>query len=229
MRFAVLSDIHAEEGKEYEKYLENIEDVDILVLAGDICTVERIDLLEDLLMYACENYAHVIWVPGNHEYRGVTCWMHMDDELREVAERVTAVGNGQVHFLNASSITVNDMRFIGATLWTNAGWDRREDRDAHIPANVRQRLHYQHLAYLARADKRNAVVITHHPPFDGPRREFSEYYYNTLESLTRDVGVWVYGHLHDGQDLMIGTCRVVCNPVGMLKEARPFRYRVVDV
>lgn len=232
----IVSDLHAEEnGKmsSLSKYLKKVKGASILILAGDVCTYEKYDRLYSILLQSVQEYEHVLYVPGNHDYRGVDTSnpLTIDIPFRKLANDINSRGFGTLHFLNCSKLTLlierQEIVFLGTTLWTNAGWDRNEDRDYHIPSNVRQSLHLLQTSWLVHELnhllQQNVVVITHHPPFCREFVAHSEYYYNRLESITRKVNVWVYGHLHDGVDFTIGNCKMICNPIGTRKEKRSFR------
>jgi len=66
MKLYAISDLHLDhkENREALAYMPAYPD-DWLILAGDICaTVEQLD---DALATFSRLFAHVIWVPGNHE------------------------------------------------------------------------------------------------------------------------------------------------------------------
>ncbi len=68
-------------GIERVRHLFKITNADVLVLAGDICSIadREFDNLKflDFLKYVCPKYKYVLHVAGNHEYytntiRGIT-------------------------------------------------------------------------------------------------------------------------------------------------------------
>lgn len=83
------------------------EDVDVVVLAGDIG--EWTNGLE--WARARFNNKEIIYVPGNHEY--------YDSDLSIIdAMRLKANELG-IHLLDNDAVIISGVRFLGATLWTN--------------------------------------------------------------------------------------------------------------
>lgn len=52
---------------------------------------------------------------------------------------------------------------------------------------------------------------------------------NTLENMAKMAKTWIYGHLHNGTDFTIDGCSMMCNPVGMLKEKRPYTSKYLSL
>lgn len=83
-------------------------DADVLVLAGDIhdgCKgIERFQ--------SWKLGTDVIYVAGNHEYYG-----HVyRSKQAQIQARANGVG---IHFLERSAVVIKNVRFLGATLWTD--------------------------------------------------------------------------------------------------------------
>jgi predicted phosphodiesterase len=135
MRIAVASDIHLE----FEDLIiENTESSDVLVLAGDILIAEDLhnhpapsqpyteDKLKQLgkrqlkaqqyrdFIERCSlQFPHVVIIAGNHEfYHGR--WNSSIDHLYEEYSKYH-----NVHFLEDDKFVLDDVVFVGGTLWTN--------------------------------------------------------------------------------------------------------------
>lgn len=104
MRALVLSDLHLE----FSHFEAPQVDADIVILAGDISTKLR------GVRWAAESFKEtpVLYVPGNHEYYGGAI-PQFDDKLRSAA-----VGSS-VHVLQNDSATIEGVKFLGTTLWTD--------------------------------------------------------------------------------------------------------------
>lgn len=146
-KVAYASDLHLEFTKvseycltEFEKSLAtfaNPGDVDVLILAGDICLAEDlarhpIDLVEPFdkrdsyravlatlyrrfFRYVASQYQTVLYVAGNHEsYKG-----NQDETIKILRDALAPVAPN-VRVMDNDSIRINDVLFIGATLWTDA-------------------------------------------------------------------------------------------------------------
>ena len=134
MKIAVCSDLHLE----FEDIiLKNDEGADVLILSGDIMIAEDlhnhppvvtnpyapyIDLgsrqkkaqqFRDFLSRCSFQFPHVIYIAGNHEfYHGR--WKGSLDHLRETCSLYP-----NVYFLENDIKVINEVSFIGATLWTD--------------------------------------------------------------------------------------------------------------
>lgn len=114
MKLRVLSDLH----NEFDVFEIPPMDGDqntVLILAGDIdLTKHRFNLIE-FLTKASKQFRDVIYVFGNHEfYRG---YIQTDRSRIKTALFLESICN--VHILEDSSIVIDDVMFIGSTLWTS--------------------------------------------------------------------------------------------------------------
>jgi predicted phosphodiesterase len=134
MKIAVCSDLHLE----FEDIiLKNDEDADVLILSGDIMIAEdlhnhppvvtnpyapyielgsrqkKAQQFRDFLSRCSFQFPHVIYIAGNHEfYHGR--WKGSLDHLRETCSLYP-----NVYFLENDIKVIDEVSFIGATLWTD--------------------------------------------------------------------------------------------------------------
>ena len=126
LRINSVSDLHLEfykaEGIDFPR-LSYSEDLDVLVLAGDIITSSRNGVPEDFTDWIIEQgkYAkHVIYIPGNHEYyKG-----RRDKFARIVKERFKGTN---INFLLNDSVVIDGVRFIGTDLFSDHKIGIRKD------------------------------------------------------------------------------------------------------
>ena len=104
MKLRILSDLHLE----FAAWRPPQADEDVVVLAGDIHEGRA------GIAWARQYFRDrpIIYVPGNHEYYGRDI-----DDLRE-GLRESARSHG-VHLLDGDEAIIDDVRFCGATLWTD--------------------------------------------------------------------------------------------------------------
>ena len=125
MRVALVSDVHLEFG-----FLDirNTENADVLILSGDILVASALrerdisEIMEgkghserfhQFFRQACDEFKHVVYVMGNHEhYDG-------DFALTEIRIRSHLGYLKNLHFLEKETVTIDDVTFIGGTLWTD--------------------------------------------------------------------------------------------------------------
>lgn len=121
MRINIASDIHLEFGTIEFK---NTEGADALILSGDICVAthlgnkddddKRSREIHDFFEMCCNEYDNVIYIVGNHEhYNGdfQRTIPHLKEHLSSYLENL--------HILDKAVVTINDVTFIGGTLWTD--------------------------------------------------------------------------------------------------------------
>lgn len=136
MKIKVVSDLHLEFS---DINIKNDEGCDVLVLSGDILvasdlyehpetsygmysTVNLADLgrrqqsavrFRDFLKRVSFQFPHVVYVAGNHEFYHFR-WFQTLDVLREECARFP-----NIYFLEQDCKKIDDVTFIGGTLWTD--------------------------------------------------------------------------------------------------------------
>ncbi|WP_269620628.1 metallophosphoesterase [Zhongshania sp. BJYM1] len=109
LKIHVSSDLHLE--FDANAAPEFPEEADVIILAGDIWLAD--DVPDYVIRVATDHpNAHVILVLGNHEYY----YQNYHDVLPSIKSTLAAVSNASV--LENESIIINDVLFLGCTLWT---------------------------------------------------------------------------------------------------------------
>ena len=108
MRIQILSDLHLEFPGNTIPPLA--PDAELVILAGDLAPVVTHRVRDVAARWAGAD--QILYVPGNHEYYGSEIGL----ARRELARQCLEHG---VTLLDPGGITVDDVRFIGATLWTD--------------------------------------------------------------------------------------------------------------
>lgn len=127
MLIHVLSDLHVEFSPFTPNSYASIA-ADVVVLAGDI------HLGVKGITWARKSFPDkpIVYVAGNHEFYGYH-WHKLLDQLREEARAQ------DVYFLENDSVTINGVRFLGATLWTDFqyfGLSRRSQAMRAVESNL---------------------------------------------------------------------------------------------
>lgn len=104
----LLSDLHLE-GSNIDTL--NNPGWDCLVIAGDLST--DLSLLDRFFAYKVPTDIPIIYVLGNHEYEGRR-FNKVVEMYREVLKPFE-----HVHLLDNESVIIDNIKFIGSTLWTN--------------------------------------------------------------------------------------------------------------
>jgi predicted phosphodiesterase len=124
VKIQLVSDVHLEFG--HKVVLDNAG-ADVLVLAGDICSARHLVKPDDEFMPlpierknalnffkdCSEKFNHVVYIMGNHEH-----YKHTFNDTAKVL-RECLFGLPNIHFLDNEDVVLDDVKFIGATLWTD--------------------------------------------------------------------------------------------------------------
>jgi Icc-related predicted phosphoesterase len=218
------------------------EGADILVIAGDVTNGNNRHIAKDFINEKCEEFEHVIMVPGNHEYY-----------CREIRE-VDLYWKTNAHLAKNFVYLTRDYwihpdaeyMFHGCTLWSDISnpIDRYCVANsladfgtiAGMTPNVYQCLHQQDKMWLDDnltmfKDDFKHVVITHHAPHWYSLHERFKYADNNAGFITdldwmfvkHKIKLWMHGHVHNSFDYHVCGTRVVCNPAGYGYENREFK------
>lgn len=264
MRIKIISDLHLE-----FSYTEipNTELADVLILSGDIVVAEYLhqhnkiyphvidsDDFDQLSRkqksaayfrkffdHCSQQYKHVIYVAGNHEFYDGKFFKAIEYLKAEIALYPN------IYFLENNTEVIDNVAFIGATIWTDLnrrdpltlfGVERaitdykaiRNDKQGYRPLTAADTVHRhsKSVEYIksAAAEHQNltCVVVGHHSPcFKSVPEQFADdhvingAYHSDLTDIMLDypqIKLWTHGHIHSTADYHIGECRVVCNPRG---------------
>lgn len=233
MKIQFLSDLHNEFYRPGPIPPIEQTEADVVVLAGDI------DIGLNGLRWAMNEAERLgktlLFVAGNHEF------YHHDiellDEMREFAASCE-----KVPFLENDEFIINDVRFLGCTLWTDyrAAGDQvlsmmevqQSLSDHHVISNGERlflpedalKLHHESRAWLegllSQPFDGKTVVVTHHAPHllcqhpSFPLNAIATAFLSDLSDLVEMADVWCFGHTHSNLDVYAGKCRVISNQRG---------------
>ncbi len=187
MKIQLVSDLHLEFA---DINIQNVGDTDVLILSGDIMVASKVNLpnseygirFRDFLKRVSFQFPHVVYVAGNHEFYSDGKFFAGIDELREAC----AV-HDNVYFLERDCKVIDDVVFVGGTLWTDmnrfdpltlhAVRDMLNDYRATVndragyrklkPADTvdRHRETVQYIKHIISENKdKRCVVVGHHSP-----------------------------------------------------------------
>ena len=108
MRVQILSDLHVEFDGNLIPALA--PDAELIILAGDLAPVHTRRVGDIAKRWAGAD--RILYVPGNHEFYG----SDIEVAERELARQCLEHG---VTLLDRGAVTIDGIRFIGATLWTD--------------------------------------------------------------------------------------------------------------
>lgn len=203
MKLAIASDIHLEFG---DLFIQNDQNADVLILSGDIAIAQDLhdhpepevpyppaiiktlgtrqfnaQVIRDFLKRCSFQFPHVIYIAGNHEFYHGKFHASLEDLSAECSKFTN------VYFLEDQIKVIDDITFIGATLWTdmnkgdpltlhtvadmmndfktirndNLGYTKL--RPVHVMDRHRKSLEYIRTVIGEKSDQK-FVVVAHHAP-----------------------------------------------------------------
>jgi Icc-related predicted phosphoesterase len=230
------SDLHREfEGCSLEALRMPIDPhASLLVLAGDIHN--DIGAIDPWIRELTAQLP-VVMVAGNHEF------YQREFDAQRAALALWAETIPDFHFLDNSAVTLNGVRVIGATFWSD--FDRGDpaliaeaglmmtdyavitDGSATLGSLQPSRIYQEHLrsaafieGELAGRGSRRAIVVTHHAPSHrstgSKEPRWDKLYGSDYEQLMRNYApaLWVHGHVHESLEYRVADTVVACNPRG---------------
>lgn len=262
MRIKLVSDLHLEIS---DVDIPNNENCDVLVLSGDILTAqdlhdhprqswveskqylgkagklrpERSDRFRNFLQRCSDNFPHVIYVAGNHEFYSGT-WLATIDYIREECNHWP-----NIYFLEKDVKVIDGMPFLGCTLWADLNKGNpvtmhivsKELNDYRIirheglgytklrAAHTMER-HQEHVTWLKQTvpQYERCVVVGHMGPshlsiHERYKNDFhlNGAYCSDLSEFILDhpqIKLWTQGHTHHAFEYKLGETLVACNPRG---------------
>lgn len=234
----IASDLHIEyqNDEKVDPYEYITPSSDILILAGDIGSLYKLEQLYDFLYIISKDFKYVLYVPGNHEYYKPCDYnsIHMK-ELKNIFEKLEHEISNLI-VLDQKCVQIGNVCIAGATLWSDIQCDLPKYivRIHNITKSKYMDMFAEDLEYITDViqycnnKKIKLVCVTHHPPTmkvckgrTNNRNKFESLYGSNLDHMlnTNDVDTWVCGHVHDNFDFVTdGGTRLVSNQKGKPKD-----------
>ena len=244
LKISVASDLHLEYYKDWKSKIPRFDqDSDVVILAGDISTGDR---LYEGVREIAKNHPHseIVVVAGNHEY--YDC--EYSARLREMREEFSDIE--RAHLLENDALQIKGYHILGCTLWTGFDilgetlTDVSKDYCRHRISDF-QAIQFQDglldpddiirfynnsrnwlAQQLATKECSKCIVITHFPPCEetshpgfGISTMTSYFQANCIDLIDEyQPALWIYGHNHWSQDTGIGKTRLYSNQLGYPSE-----------
>ena len=251
MKIRYASDLHVDLNTRYfgvseQEILEklNLDDMDMLILAGDTAEFPLNLKFIDLIM---ANYPKlkIIEIPGNHLYYSCVDRNRSMNEIDMACELYADI-HDNYYFLNKHKVVIDGITFIGAIMWTkcggHAGYQMKIARSLndfrYILTNKKQLITPLDMAKRCEnarkficstlnKTKGKCVVITHHAPYFEYCSDISHAFGINLDKslcrLKHYPEYWIFGHTHINKDKDLvyknGTIKCICNQFGYKGES----------
>ena len=223
MRIQYISDIHLEF---YENSFPKLVPIaPILCLCGDIGTPEKENYTQ-FLEWTSNNYKHVFIITGNHEYYSKTSYDDINNMIENIVKKYY-----NITFLNRGVKKLDNYTFIGCTLWSElpkniSYYQIKEYNDFRkirgLRPDIYNSLYKKDYEFLEKCIEKydNIICLTHHLP--SPKLIHDKYknlpyfmFASNLEHLIKsNVKLWLCGHSHLGNTVLINDTLCSLNPFG---------------
>ncbi len=222
--FQYVSDLHLETNNNL-KYSELISpnNNNYLILAGDICPLYILPL--DFLEWCSKNFKKVFYIPGNHEYWGIT--IEVGNKLfKKICDACGVIG------LNNQYYDGDDFRILGTTMWTQIPLNLTHTIENkisdykyisnHCVTNT-NKMHKESINFISNQLSKNKknIVVTHHGPVreicSAPkyRGQITNVSYSAdCIDLVGKCDFWIFGHTHYCINFFVNKCQVSSNCKG---------------
>lgn len=117
MKLRIMSDLHTE-FHDYKVVPMPDDKETVLVLAGDIGCIHHSSssaALRSFIIDCSNRFRHVIWVMGNHEHYHGSLLLTQ----HKIRDMLVACELHNVSLLENENVVIDDVTFVGATLWTD--------------------------------------------------------------------------------------------------------------
>lgn len=232
----IVSDLHIEyKNDEIPDPLSLIKPkADILILAGDIGSLYKIEQLKGFLTRLCVYFKNVLYIPGNHEFYMVPNDKYLPLSMTQLTYRLYLLEKEipNLYILNQSSVIINNICIAGCTLWSKPEINIPKFivRINGMTTSLYEQKYQSDLRYInkmikyCKVNNLKLVVATHHcPTYDVLKNSYKEndrfvsLYVSKLDYLltANNIDTWIAGHTHKNFDFVTkdGT-RIVSNQKG---------------
>ena len=232
MRIQIISDLHLEKINNNEiNGLDYINPTgDILILAGDIGSLYKINQLTFFFNSITSHFKYIIYVPGNNEYYTINGIPKLKlHELNGILYNLCSKFQN-ISILNNDSIIINNYLFIGSILFSNIDYKLPKFfRIYGMDSNLYNRKNENNIKYIKKMiniyetqykqhiPKIIPIIITHYPPskqcYNG-NSYYDTMYYNHLDELFNKNLIWIYGHSDLNMNKYILNTMIISNQRG---------------
>ena len=227
---------------------------DYLLIAGDTSDYiehpQKTDLYESLI-HLGNNYKHVYFIDGNHEFQPNR--LNVEEIKEDIIECIDPLDN--VHYIPVQENIIGNVGIVGANGWWDYTFDGVDPETCLLDWKEREgfkmdtEILRHFFPYLAKLDAENLeqqikniydkvdkiVVVTHvacHPDmctshYPGPKKRNGLYgnamFMPIAEKYADKIKYWINGHSHDHAEASRYGIKFISNPRG-----RPYDFNRID-
>ncbi|PZP51710.1 MAG: metallophosphoesterase [Pseudopedobacter saltans] len=207
----------------------------ILLLAGDVIPLAKMEKAKPFLKRLSDMYEHVYWIAGNHEYFYST----IPDNLNP-AESFEEKIFSNVTLLNNTTVEMENVEIFFSTFWSHIpdrdivfmqkgmpDFNLIKDGEGLLSCELYNSWHEKALQYLNNglhvATNKKRIVVTHHvPTYLQYPKEFADsnitagFATENKDYIAQsNIDYWIFGHHHRNVDpIYIGKTKLLTNQLG---------------
>jgi predicted phosphohydrolase len=209
---------------------------DILILAGDIGSIYKIEQLKEFLTKLSIYFKVVIYVLGNHEYYKISTdknYLMMDNLLNILYINTKHIKN--LYILERNSIKIDNLCILGCTLWSRPFIKlpnyivkiHNMDTNYYLQKHQSDLLYIKKMIKYCKHNNYKLIIVTHYCPtfkvFDGHHKhqKYHSLYASHLDYLLNKdlVNTWICGHTHKNFNFISdGGTHIISNQYGKPKD-----------
>ena len=244
LNLQIVSDLHLEFRQDRPIFNVIEKAADILVLCGDICPCNPIDIniFKRFINEIKDKYKTILFIPGNHEYYNnpMQDRPYSIDEINIFISDFCNETNGKLLLMINRAIVVKNKNksylLVGSTLWsyiapvvapilTHMVNDYNKiyiSSETALKPQYTTQMFMHNLAFIREmhnyATKENIkmVLLTHHQPYIFNPKGMRSYAYMTdlTDLFDEQVILVAHGHTHEHRANTIKSTKIYSNPLG---------------
>jgi len=202
-----------------------------LFLAGDIGHYNKQNF-KNFFDYCSPKWKNIFYVLGNHEY-------YIDKKSIEYTTNkyIEFFSNyNNIHLLNNSFVTIDNINIYGSTLWTKPTQDfevmKRYFNDYsklnYFDVIKNSNLQYNSLLNYIENNNKKTIIMSHFPPiqkntsspmYSNQEKYIKDYFaWSNIIHNNKNISVWLSGHTHYSYDFNYNNTRLISNQMGYRNE-----------
>jgi len=231
----LASDFHIKHSIHEMKEIVSDVNRDIAIFLGDLSKTYDTTRFEEFIRHHLQ-FSDIIFVLGNHEYFSDN-FHEAPNKVRRLFDVINKTTPHNAYVLENDTFIMNDIRFIGTTLWSNLDLTNTDVSDSMVrrcgkygvkPEDILE-IHNRSSEYirdtLAQPVDYKTIVLSHHAPsVKSIASKFANSPTNSMYASSMDDMIvkyqpeyWLHAHIHESVDYFIDKTHILSNTYGYSK------------
>jgi predicted phosphohydrolase len=210
-----------------------------LFLAGDIGHYNKQNF-KNFFDYCSPKWKNIFYVLGNHEY-------YINKEsIEETTNKYKQFFSNynNIHLLNNSFVTIDNINIYGSTLWTKPTTDfeiikkyfNNNSKLDYFDVIKNSDLQYNSLLNYIKNNDKKTIIMSHFPPiqentsspmYSNQEKYIKDYFaWNNILLDNKNITTWLSGHTHYSYDFNHNNTRLISNQMGYKNEFSKINFNI---